>query len=324
MTACISPRPRYTTTPADFISTKALSQEDQREACRAVIDARRALEANPTSPTLRRAHRKAVEYVVRHNQGIIFLQARRVHRRCKSLEIEDLMQWGNVGLLRALETFDLERNICFGTYAQWWIRSFIQRSLVSEDTDVRVPAHTVDARKSLNRKTTQFAMREGREPSREELAHEMGFVGPKARGGRGRPAREGVAKVDRLLEIDAVLSPASFDATVRRSKAMGGHDDEATLHDFAPSHDPSPEELALGREHEVLALGLLAELPDRERAVVIARFFDDKTLAETGHTVLPRRVTRERTRQIEQQALGRLREVVRKQAAPGDRVPADR
>jgi len=290
--------PRYTQTPADRISTAALSKDDQREACAEVIRLRGALKVFPDDAKLKRQYRKAVEYVVRHNQGIVFLQARRVHRRCKSLEVEDLIQAGNIGLLRALDTFDLERNICFGTYAAWWVRSFLTRTCISEDTDVRVPAHTVDARKKLNRLTTQFQLREGRIPSTAELATEMGFDK-----GRGSP----VAKVRRLLEIDMVTSPASMDAPMTTHHGTAGAD--TTLHDFTPSHDPSPEEIALGREHEALALSLLAELPERQRAVLVARFWDEKTLAETGRTVLPRKVTRERTRQIEKKALGRLREV---------------
>ena len=314
MTAHISPKPRYTPTPADAVSTRALSKEDLRDACAAVVRAREALKVFPDDAQLKRQHRAAVAYVVRHNQGLVFTQARRVARRCKSLEIEDLVQWGNIGLLRALDTFELERNICFGTYAAWWCRSFIQRSLVSEDTDVRVPAHTLDARKRLNRVTTQFTIREGRTPTVAELAKEMGYSKSDGTvkgvpGAKGRPVGDGIAKVEHLRTLDAILAPASMDAEVHGSKNNGL--DAATLHDFAPSHAPSPEEIALGREHEALAIGLIAILPERQRAVLVSRYWDEQTLAETGQQMRPRRVTRERTRQIEQEALGRLREAVR-------------
>ncbi len=266
-----------------------LSPEAQREACREIVRTRAAAAMVRGLSLAKRAHRlrvyrAAVARVVEHNQGLVFAQAHRV--RCAHLDVEDLAQAGNLGLLHAIEKFDPERGVAFTTYAIWSIRQAITRSIQNADATVRIPVHVFEARKRIVRHAARFEAREGRRPSDEELAALAGM-----------PAK----KIASLRAVN--ISPAAtLDAPLSSEDDAGD-----TRLDRIPSSGPTPEDEVLRTEREAFAIGLLTKLPERELAVIAERYWNDRTLLEVGAEALGAPVSRERARQLESSALQRLR-----------------
>lgn len=310
-----------------------LSPEDQRDAVAAVAKARETLNAANDAQSkrvARRALERATAHVIRHNDRLVVMHAKKIARFCRSLDVEDLAQAGRMGLLKALEMYDPTVGASFSTYSQYWVVAYCRRAVSYEDEVVRVPANVLDDRRTLNRHMHAWETAEGRAPELEELAGELiaekdasGTYrlkgGPRGAGKgihrepgslgtiRGKHVTERIQKV-----LDVNLSaPKSMDEAL--SHGHGGTD--VTLHDLTPASDPSPEEITARREREAMALSLLAELPMRERTVITARFWEEKTLEEIGtinhgHGVgkFGKSVTRERVRQIELEAMRMLRE----------------
>jgi RNA polymerase primary sigma factor len=251
-----------------------ISPEDLFRTCAEIAEGQRMIELSKND-------------LVESNLRLVVSIAKKYINR--GLQFSDLIQEGNIGLMKAVEKFEYQRGYKFSTYATWWIRQAITRAIADQARTIRIPVHMIETIHKINRTQRRLVQELGREPSEEEISDETGFS---------------VEKIRKILKI--AQEPISLETPVG--------DDDSHLRDFLEDVKTSspPEMVSKMNLREQLG-HVLSSLTEREAKVIEMRFGlkdgNEHTLEEVGQEF---QVTRERIRQIEAKALRKLKKKAKK------------
>lgn len=253
-------------------------------------DLERSVESNILTPQeeieimtrVNQGDKTAMNVMIERNLRLVISIAKRYVG--KGLPFVDLIQEGNLGLLKAIEKFDVTKGYKFSTYATWWIRQAVTRSIVDQSRTIRIPVHMVENLNKIDRIKSAYFQQNGKSMSKEELAQVLNVP------------------VDKIYEMEMLTTePISLSTFV-------GEEEESELIDFLPDNSPLLETIVVDKSLQTVILSLLDDLSEKEKNILMLRFGlkdnQEHTLEEIGKIY---GVTRERIRQVEANAIKKLR-----------------
>ena len=273
---------------------KLLTAEDERRLGKAIRDgqdAKKQLEGadglgvreKREIRTIVREGDEALEHLIKANLRLVVSIARRYEGR--ELQFADLIQEGNIGLMRAAEKYDWEKGFKFSTYATWWIRQAMMRAMADQGRTIRIPSHVVELINRVAKAQRELTVELERDPSLEEIS-ERTLLEPE--------------RVGELLQLS--------NAIVSLDQPLSSEDDSGTISDRVPDGAEAPVELAERNQLIAAISEELQQLPERDRRILEKRFgIPDGQPRTLDDVAKEEGVTRERIRQIEQKTLARMR-----------------
>lgn len=233
--------------------------------------------------------KKARVDLINSNLRLVVSIAKKYNKNT-SMSFLDLIQEGNLGLMKAVDKYDIAQGYRFSTYATWWIRQSISRAIINQSGTIRIPAHMTDITKKVSKSSQKLQIELDREPTEEEIAEDLGVP---------------VEKVKDVFHL--ARSPLSLDNTI-------GDDEESCVGDLiADNNAINPNDVIEAEDKKDAIEKVLNTLTPKEKEIIILRFGlkdgRSHTLEEVGQTF---DVTKERIRQIEDKALRKLRQPFRK------------
>jgi RNA polymerase primary sigma factor len=273
---------------------KLLTAEDERRLGKAIRDGQNAKKQLEGAHVLGSREKRevraivregdeALEHLIKANLRLVVSIARRYEGR--ELQFADLIQEGNIGLMRAAEKYDWEKGFKFSTYATWWIRQAMMRAMADQGRTIRIPSHVVELINRVAKAQRELTVELERDPSLEEIS-ERTLLEPD--------------RVGELLQLS--------NAIVSLDQPLSSEDDSGTISDRVPDGAEAPVELA-ERNQLIAAISQeLQQLPERDRRILEKRFgIPDGQPRTLDDVAKEEGVTRERIRQIEQKTLARMR-----------------